>query len=83
MDEESEDSYQVLFFNLKKQRMFAPKFVISDAHAGLTATIRKSFPRTSWQRCRGILYSEHSVLKEIWLSTPVKKYTLTAGDPTA
>ena len=29
-----------------------PLLVVSDAHAGLTAAIRESFPGTSWQRCK-------------------------------
>ena len=52
MAEESEDSYRALFENLKERGMTTPKLVISDAHAGLTAAIRKSFPGASWQRCK-------------------------------
>ena len=67
MAEESEDSYRTLFENLKERGMVTPKLVISDAHAGLTAAIRKSFPGASWQRCKvhscGIFWS--TFLKKI------------------
>ena len=79
MAEESEDSYRSLFEDLKERGLATPKLVISDAHAGLTAAIRKSFPGASWQRCkvhfmRNILAhvpqkdkkSFAAVLKEIW-----------------
>lgn len=81
MAEESRDSYGVLFQNLKERGLVTPRLVISDAHAGLVAAIRESFPGASWQRCkvhfmRNILaYVSQkekkpfaAVLKEIWLA---------------
>lgn len=52
MAEESEDSYLLLFRGLRERGLSTPKLVVSDAHAGLTAAIRKGFPGTSWQRCK-------------------------------
>lgn len=85
MAEESEDSYKTLFQSLQDRGLATPKLVISDAHAGLTAAIRKSFPGSSWQRCkvhfmRNILahvpqkdkQSFANVLKEIWLAPTVE-----------
>lgn len=79
--EESRDSYGVLFQSLKGHGLAIPKLVISDAHAGLVAAIRESFPGASWQCCkvhfmRNILaYVPQkekkrfaAVLKEIWLA---------------
>ena len=81
MAEESRDSYGVLFQNLKERGLTTPRLVISDAHAGLVAAIRESFPGASWQRCkvhfmRNILAyvpqkekkAFAAVLKEIWLA---------------
>jgi len=81
MAEESRDSYGMLFQSLKERGLATPKLVISDAHAGLVAAIRESFPGASWQRCkvhfmRNILAyvpqkeknSFAAVLKEIWLA---------------
>lgn len=81
MAEESEDSYKTLYENLKERGMAAPRLVISDAHAGLTAAIRKSFPGASLQRCK-VHFMRNipahipkkdkkafaAVLKEIWLA---------------
>ena len=52
MVEESKDGYNELFKSLRTRGMRNPLLVISDAHAGLTAAIRESFPGTSWQRCK-------------------------------
>ena len=81
MAEESRDSYSMLFQSLKERGLATPKLVISDAHAGLVAAIRESFPGASWQRCkvhfmRNILAyvpqkekkTFAAVLKEIWLA---------------
>ena len=85
MPEESEDSYTILFRALKERGLVTPRLVISDAHTGLTAAIRKSFPGASWQRCkvhfmRNILAhvpqkekkSFAAILKEIWLAPSEK-----------
>lgn len=52
MVEESEDSYLLLFRGLQERGLSIPKLVVSDAHAGLTAAIRKGFPGASWQHCK-------------------------------
>ena len=85
MPEESEDSYTILFRALKERGLVTPRLVISDAHTGLTAAIRKSFPGACWQRCkvhfmRNILAhvpqkekkSFAAILKEIWLAPSEK-----------
>lgn len=52
MLEESEESYRYLFQRLRERGFQTPRLVISDAHSGLVAAIRKSFPSASWQRCK-------------------------------
>lgn len=48
---ESEESWREFFESLKSRGLQSPKLVISDAHAGLKASIPKAFVGTSWQRC--------------------------------
>lgn len=84
MLEESRESYSQLFSKLKERGLKLPSLIISDAHAGLVAAIRESFPGASWQRCkvhfmRNILVkiphrnkeSFASELKQIWLAPDV------------
>ena len=52
MLEESEDTYLLLFRSLQERGLRTPRLVISDAHSGLVAAIRKGFPGASWQRCK-------------------------------
>lgn len=80
MYEESEENYKQLFENLKTRGMKRVWLVVSDAHKGLVAAVKKSFLGASWQRCkvhfmRNILAhipTKHkksfaSKLKQIWL----------------
>lgn len=50
--EESEELYLQLFRGLQERGLSTPRLVVSDAHAGLVAAIRKDFPGASWQRCK-------------------------------
>ena len=81
MLEESEDTYLLLFRGLQERGLRTPRLIISDAHSGLVAAIRKGFPGASWQRCkvhfmRNILahvpHKEKNVfaqqLKAVWLA---------------
>ncbi len=81
MLEESKTSYHQLFNSLKGRGLKNPVLIISDAHSGLVAAIRESFPGTSWQRCKvhfmrnipaHIPHREKDEfarqLKEIWLA---------------
>lgn len=52
MLEESEDTYLLLFRGLQERGLRTPRLIISDAHSGLVAAIRKGFPGASWQRCK-------------------------------
>ena len=52
MPEESEEAYLLLFRSLQERGLRTPRLVISDAHSGLIAAIRKGFPGASWQRCK-------------------------------
>jgi len=85
MFDESEDSWRVFFRKLKARGMKRTALVISDAHAGIQAAVRKEWLGSSWQRCkvhfiRNILakvphrekarFAAH--LKQIWLE-PDKK----------
>ena len=85
MLEESKESYTQLFEKLKERGLTGPSLIISDAHKGLVAAIRESFPGASWQRCkvhfmRNILVhvphreKEHfaGLLKGIWLATDLE-----------
>ncbi len=47
MLEESRESYKQLFESLKERGLKPPSLVISDAHGGLVAAIRESFPSAS------------------------------------
>ena len=52
MYEESEASYKHLFDSLKARGLKTVWLVVSDAHKGLVASVRKSFVGASWQRCK-------------------------------
>jgi transposase-like protein len=52
MVEESESSYTALFDSLKARGLQNVWLVVSDAHQGLVAAVRKSFIGCSWQRCK-------------------------------
>ncbi|MFC0014172.1 MULTISPECIES: IS256 family transposase [Allobacillus] len=48
---ESKDAWLKVFENLKSRGLQSPKLLISDAHAGLKASVPEAFVGTSWQRC--------------------------------
>src|SRR5690625_7092564 len=50
--EESEDTWETFFESLKDRNLSGLEMVVSDAHKGLVAAIRKSFTNVSWQRCQ-------------------------------
>jgi len=52
MYEESEASYKHLFDSLKARGLKTVWLVVSDAHKGLVASVKKSFVGASWQRCK-------------------------------
>lgn len=52
MLEGSEGTYLLLFHGLQERGLRTSRLVISDAHAGLVAAIRRGFPGASWQRCK-------------------------------
>ena len=52
MYEESEASWAAVFENLKARGLKKVWLVISDAHLGIQAAVRKHFLSTSWQRCK-------------------------------
>lgn len=51
-DSESTDTWAQFFEYLKKRGLGAPKYIISDAHAGLVQAIRQCFIGSTWQRCQ-------------------------------
>ena len=92
MFDESEDSWRVFFRKLKARGMKRTALVISDAHAGIQAAVRKEWLGASWQRCkvhfmRNILakvphkekgrFAAH--LKQIWLEPDKKSAKRAAG----
>jgi transposase-like protein len=52
MYNESEETYTVLFNSLKARGLEKVWLVVSDAHLGLQAAVRKCFLGASWQRCK-------------------------------
>ncbi len=52
MYNESEETYTVLFNTLKGRGLEKVWLVVSDAHLGLQAAVRKCFLGASWQRCK-------------------------------
>jgi putative transposase len=51
-DSEDETFWTRFLRSLRDRGLAGVRLVISDAHAGLCASIRKCFTGTSWQRCR-------------------------------
>jgi putative transposase len=51
-DSEDETFWTRFLRSLRDRGLSGVRLVISDAHAGLTASIRKCFTGASWQRCR-------------------------------
>jgi putative transposase len=51
-DSESETFWSEFVRALRKRGLSGVRLVISDAHDGLTAAIRRNFQGASWQRCR-------------------------------
>ncbi len=51
-DSEDETFWTRFLRSLKDRGLAGVRLVISDAHAGLKASIRKCFTGSSWQRCR-------------------------------
>ena len=51
-DSEDETFWTAFLRSLKQRGLGGVRLVISDAHAGLHAAIRRSFQGASWQRCR-------------------------------
>ncbi|MEM9894706.1 MAG: IS256 family transposase [Actinomycetota bacterium] len=51
-DSEDETFWTRFLRSLKKRGLGGVRLVISDAHEGLKAAIRRCFQGTSWQRCR-------------------------------
>jgi len=49
---ESEETYTRLFSTLKERGLEDVWLVVSDAHKGLQAAVRKCFLGASWQRCK-------------------------------
>jgi putative transposase len=51
-DSESETFWSEFVRSLRHRGLSGVRLVISDAHEGLTAAIRRNFQGASWQRCR-------------------------------
>ena len=52
MMNESEETYRILFDNLKERGMEKVWLCVSDAHKGLRKAFRKAVLGCSWQRCK-------------------------------
>jgi transposase-like protein len=51
-DSESESTWGEVFRRLKDRGVRGVKLVVSDAHAGIRAALRRHFQGAAWQRCR-------------------------------
>jgi putative transposase len=51
-DSESESTWSEVFLNLKRRGVGGVKLVVSDAHQGIRAALKRHFQGASWQRCR-------------------------------
>jgi len=51
-DSEAEAFWRQFLSSLKERGLTGTRLVISDAHLGLTAAIKRMFQGCSWQRCR-------------------------------
>ena len=51
-DSESESTWSEVFLNLKMRGVRGVKLVVSDAHQGIRAALKRHFQGASWQRCR-------------------------------
>jgi transposase-like protein len=49
---ESEESYTAVFNSLKDRGLKKTWLIVSDAHQGIQAAVRKGFLGASWQRCK-------------------------------
>ncbi len=51
-DSESEGNWGQVFSSLKERGLRGVKLVVSDAHGGIRAALRRHFQGAAWQRCR-------------------------------
>lgn len=51
-DSEAEECWGALFRDLKDRGLGGVKLVVSDAHGGIRAALRRHFQGVAWQRCR-------------------------------
>ena len=51
-DSESEQCWGELFISLKDRGLKGVKLIVSDAHSGIRAAIKRHFQGATWQRCR-------------------------------
>lgn len=51
-DSESESSWSSVFADLKDRGLSGVKLVVSDAHRGIVAAVRRHLQGASWQRCQ-------------------------------
>lgn len=92
MLEESEASWKMVFDKLKKRGLQEVWLVVSDAHKGIQAAVRKSFLGTAWQRCRVhfmrniLVHVPHreknrfaAELKQIWVQNDLESANRTAN----
>ena len=70
-DSESEQMWGEVFRSLKDRGLAGVRLVVSDAHAGIRAALRRHFQGAAWQRCRVHFKRElgrkvsYKVLKEL------------------
>jgi putative transposase len=62
-DSESEQSWGELFRELKDRGLKGVKLLVSDAHSGIQAAVRRHFQGVAWQRCR--VHFKRELMKKV------------------
>ena len=73
-DSESEETWSEVFRGLKDRGLQGVQLVISDAHAGIRAALRRHFQGVGWQRCRV------HFMRELMAKVSYKKHKEIAAD---
>lgn len=68
-DSESETTWGDLFRDLKKRGLTGIRLIVSDAHEGIKAAIRRHFQGVAWQRCR-VHFKREMGKKVSWKALP-------------
>lgn len=62
-DSESEQTWGEVFRSLKDRGLSGVELIVSDAHSGIRAAIKRHFQGVSWQRCR--VHFKREMMKKV------------------